>query len=127
MIVKNKRRHPPAVFVPVDDLLRLEKLNKEDKQQLKGLWRQLQDLKDDARKTAKKTGEQLGALRRKLEVLVAANVVLRKRVRILRKATGLPGKPGYPGVNGRDGVSDVIGPGEDKRFRALKSWSRDFL
>lgn len=111
-VVKRKGRHPPAVFIPVQDLQRLERLNKEDKQQLKYLKDQLQQLKDTDRQTVERTGEQLGALSRRVADLVADNVLVRKRVRVLRKKTGLPGKPGYAGVSGRPGVSDVVGPGE---------------
>jgi hypothetical protein len=110
-VVKRRARHPAAVFIPVKDLLRLEALNKEDKIQLSDLKQQLRSLKDEDRRTVERTGEQLGALRRRLSDLVAANVLLRKRVKVLRKATGLPGKPGYAGVSGRAGVSDVVGPG----------------
>ena len=115
-VVKRKGRHPDAVFIPVQDLKRLERLNKEDKQQLKELKGQLQDLKDADRRTVERTGEQLGALRRRVSDLVATNVLLRKRVRVLRKGTGLPGKPGYAGVSGRPGVSDVVGPGIPPTF-----------
>jgi hypothetical protein len=94
-VVKKKGRHPPAVFIPVNDLRKLELLNRESKLKIK----------------VERTGEQLGALRRKLANMVATNVLLRKKVRVLRKQVGDPGKPGYPGVSGRPGVSEVVGPG----------------
>ena len=114
-VVKRNSRHPQAVFIPVQDLKKLERLSKENKQQLKELKDQLRQLKADDRHTVERTGEQLGALSRRVADLVADNVLLRKRVRVLRKKTGLPGKPGYAGVSGRPGVSDVIGPGKEKQ------------
>ena len=65
-VIKRKGRHPEAVFIPVQDLTRLELLNKEDKLQLKQLTGQLQNLKEDDRRTVERTGEQLGALRRRV-------------------------------------------------------------
>ena len=67
-------------MIPLTDLDRLEMLNKESKEQLKELKAQLQLLKDGEKKAAETTGEELGALRRKLTKMVETNVLLRKQV-----------------------------------------------
>lgn len=102
---------PEKFAVPKDEIDELQAMNKDNVQELREIRRALQSLKHEDAKTVERTGEQLGALRRKLEELVQDNVELRKRVWLLHKRPGLPGPQGIPGVDGRDGVSSVIGPG----------------
>ena len=80
-------------------------------QELRSIKEAMDSVKAEDDRTAERSGEQLGALRGKLEELIKANVDLRKDVWLVHKLPGYAGRQGVPGIDGRNGVSSVIGPG----------------
>jgi hypothetical protein len=70
-------RHTIGVMVPLKDLDKLEDVQEEDSHEIEVLRKEQRDLKEEDRKTLEKTGNQLGALMRKMTALIRTNVMLR--------------------------------------------------
>ncbi|KAJ1469164.1 hypothetical protein T484DRAFT_1852638, partial [Baffinella frigidus] len=91
------------VLLPAEDVAKLKGAMKANKAELEEIRDAMATVKEEDERTAERTGEQLGALRGKLEDLIKANVNLRKDVWLVHKVPGYAGRHGVPGVDGRDG------------------------
>jgi hypothetical protein len=77
VILRGVPKHTLGVMIPLKDLDKSENVQEENSHEIEVLRKEEDDLKAEDRKTLEKTGNQLGALMRKMTALIRTNVMLR--------------------------------------------------